>query len=327
MDDADYKNILLKGCLSIPSLNYLATVWQAFKIIKKEKPEIVYAHDYFSALLVRLLLLLKRKHCKKIIYDAHELIIPEKGKDAGRRLNFFYKQEKKIVNKVDLLVCASEERGMMMNHHYCLKQPPVAINNISQLFISDDPTTVNILKSMEGFLSSPGITVVYAGVVTKGRRIDRLFEAVSELAPRFKLLIVGNGPSLEELKAEAAKQTYMVSLFTGGVPYKSLGAILSKCDIGFLYYPVNTLNNIYCASNKIYEYASVGLPMLANENPTVKKYLEEVAIGIATSDFKKGLEEVSEKVDTYKTNCEQFTSNNLWEKEAEKLRIKVKELA
>ena len=58
--------------------NYIVTILDAIRYIKKEQPDILYGHDYYSALL--LLLFLKRKKCKKIVYDAHELFVPEKGK-------------------------------------------------------------------------------------------------------------------------------------------------------------------------------------------------------------------------------------------------------
>ena len=318
VEDGAYHNVLLKGWKGHPFLATLGTVFQAYKLIKQEKPEFVYAHDYYSSLLCKLLL--KRKYCKKVVYDAHELIIPEEGKKMGFREKLYYNAEKSIVNKVDFVVCASEERAQMMKDHYQLSSTPLAIKNISQLVLSDDEKTKSILNDLEEFFAKPGITVVYAGVVTKSRRIGELLKAVSYMAPKFKLLVVGNGDALAELREEAAKHDNLVSAFTGGVPYRSLGSILNQCDIGFIYYPTNSLNNIYCASNKIYEYASVGLPMFSNDNPTVKKMLKESQIGISTDDFENGLKKIAEDKEIYKKNCSVFTENNKWEDEANRLR-------
>ena len=112
VEDGAYHNVLLKGWKGHSFLATIGTVFQAYKLIKHEKPEYVYAHDYYSSLLCKLLL--KRKYCKKIIYDAHELIIPEEGREMGFREKLYYNTEKSIVNKVDFVVCASEERGQMM---------------------------------------------------------------------------------------------------------------------------------------------------------------------------------------------------------------------
>lgn len=320
--DDRFRNILLynsgKGMKKL-----LKNIIDAFKVIKKEKPEIVYCHDYYSAILAYLLL--KTKKCKKIIYDAHELIIPEPGlKD--RRQNLFYWFEKHIIKKVNLVICASKKRGELMTKHYGLKCPPVPIRNISQLSISDDEQTDQILKSLEDFFSAKGPVVVYAGVVTKARKITELARAVSNLAPRFKLLIVGNGDAIEELKSITSSNEKLISAFTGSVPYRTLGAILSRCDIGFVYYPVSSLNNIYCASNKIYEYASVKLPMIANTNPTIQDELKLNHIGIASGNFEDALKELYNDLDEYKESCVNYTLNNPWQNDAALLLNKVLEL-
>lgn len=317
VEDGAYRNILLKGWSGHSFLTTLGTVWNAYQVVKRERPDCVYCHDYYSSLLCRLLL--NKKYCKRIVYDAHELIIPEEGHPMDSRQRIYYKLEKSIVNKVDLVVCASKERGEMMRQHYKLPDNPLTINNISQLANSEDSSTKGIVHSLRDFFAKPGVTVVYAGVVTKSRRIDQLLDAVISLAPMFKLLVVGNGDALGDLRQKAESVPELVSAFTGAVPYKSLGAILSRCDIGFLYYPVDTLNNTYCASNKIYEYSSVGLPMLANENPTIKQILEKSLIGLSNDNFAKGLQMISAESEKYKNNCLLFTQKNQWSEEARKL--------
>ena len=323
LPESSYKNILI-GKGSFDMKNYFMSILQAYKIVKNENPDVFYGHDYYSALLVKLLL--GRKHCKKVVYDAHELYIPQPGIPFTTRSRFFYKIEKSIVKKVDMMVCANQERANKMMEHYGLKNCPTPIRNISQLKVNDDSETSLILDSLEGFFNKPGITVVYAGVVTTNRKVDDLASAVCVKPEKYKLLIVGKGNGIDKVKQIVEQTPSLATALTGAVPYKSLGAILTKCDIGYIYYPVDTLNNIYCASNKLYEYASVGLPMLSNENPTIKHTLETYGLGVATTDFQKGLDILSEGIDTYKENCQQFTVNNQWYKEGEKLLTAIDEL-
>ena len=132
--DDGYHNVLLK-CASAGLKGYFQSVREALKVIKRERPDIFYAHDYYSALIVKLLLC--RKHCRKIVYDAHELIIPERGQ-GGVRMKFFYRMEKTIVRKVDLLVCASQERAALMKEHYHLNKTPLVVENISYLPLGYD---------------------------------------------------------------------------------------------------------------------------------------------------------------------------------------------
>lgn len=313
--DEGYRNVLLK-CESSGLMGYFQSVWEALKVIKREKPDIFYAHDYYSALLARLLM--GRKHCKKIVYDAHELIIPEDGKNNAR-MTFFYKMERSIVHKVDLLVCASRERAELMTAHYHLAQKPLVVENISYLPKGFDLSKLPIAEKLNAFFADPAPTVVYAGVVTRSRRIGDLLDYAIQTALSVKLLVVGKGDALADMKEKAAGQTKLRYCFPGAVPYEALGAILQRCDVGYLYYPTDTLNNINCASNKIYEYASVGLPMVANSNPTVKRILQDNKIGVASEDIGAALKQALSSLEEYKAACSSFVTANSWEKTAKSL--------
>ena len=311
----NYRNVLLK-CASSGLKGYMQSVREAIKIIKAEKPEVFYAHDYYSTFIVRLLL--RRKYCKKIVYDAHELIIPEAGQ-SDTRMKFFYRMEKSIVHKVDLLVCASQERAALMKEHYCLSKAPLVVENISYLPLGYELSKLDASKQLEDFFADKTPTLVYAGVVTKSRKIGSLYEMAARIAPAVKLLIVGDGDALNGMKKEAAGQNKLKCCFTGAVPYEALGEILKRCDVGYLYYPSNTLNNINCASNKIYEYASVGLPIVANNNPTVKRIIEKGGIGVASGNFEESLKQTLSRLDEYKKACARFVEENSWEKTAQRL--------
>ena len=290
-------------------------LWECLKVIKKEKPDMVYAHDYYSVLLLYWLLRLK-KH-PKLIYDAHELIIPNKHHDIGRRLKFFSWFEKSVVRKVDLLICASKERGEKMKEYYGLENFPLVIRNISQLTTCGEVEDKALREKLDDFFVKPGLTLVYAGAVTKDRRIDRIVDVAVDLMPVYKLLVIGDGGNLENLKSKMARHSSLISLCTGALPYNVLGSILCKCDVGYIYYPTDSYNNIYCASNKLYEYASISLPMLSNENPTLARTLKETGMGVACEDYKQGLIEIAAKKDQMKHNCKVFTENNKWENESE----------
>ena len=56
---------------------------------------------------------------------------------------------------------------------------------------------------------------------------------------------------------------------------KEIIPLLSRCKLGFVGYPMEGLNNIYCSPNKIYEYPNVEL----NKDTTESKYLKRVKEG------------------------------------------------
>lgn len=309
-----YRNILVGH--GYGQKNMIRSIFLAWGIIRRERPEIVYCHDYYSALLAYLLL--RTKYNGKIIYDAHELMLPEAGKKSNRQ-SFFYWFERKIVKRVSLLICASEQRGKLMKEHYGLHSIPLTIPNISQLCICNDDECENILSNLSDFFSCPGITLVYAGSVASERHIIELLDAAISLKPDYKLLILGRGDAAHQLRQKASEHIDLISLISDPIPYKCLGAVLSRCDIGYIYYPVTDMNNKYCASNKLYEYASVGLPVITNTNPTLVNEVSKAGIGVASNDFVSAIQQVSSHLSEYKDACQRFTKDNQWTTYAKRL--------
>lgn len=318
-----FKNILFGNGYSTSS--YFNCLVSAIKYIKKQKPDIIYGHDFYASTLVDYFLIRRMYGCK-VVYDAHELIIPEPQYPLSRKARVTYEFEKYAIRHADCVICTKEERGEAMKEHYNLKSVPHVIRNISQLSINENSLPKEMKVALDSFFKEPGITVVYAGAVMKKRRIDEIVEAVMESPNKYKLLIVGDGDQLDELKNMASCVTNLKCLMTGKVPYSALGYILSKCDIGFIYYPNTTINNRLCASNKLYEYASINLPILANNNLTIKKEVEKYNIGIVTDDFEQGLDLLSNRLVECKANCKDFSYQNQWDDEADKLRNIINQL-
>lgn len=297
-------------------IKYFEYFFKCKSILKNADFQIYYAHDYFSAALVPWVK--KHKADVKVVYDAHELIIPNAGLSLSRRDNFFYRNESSAVKVADLIICASDERAKMMQEHYKLNVTPTVIENISELPINDDDFERDVLDRCMSVLSAGEPILVYAGVLSESRRIDKLIEVICQ-RKKGRLLIIGDGPDSDRLKTIAKNKIEGRYYFTGGLPYKYMGGILQKCDVGYISYPVNSLNNMFCAPNKIYEYASVGLPMIAPYNPTIKRFFDDYGIGVIDEDIGKAFDIVSANLIKYKDNCITFCKEHPWEKTSQKL--------
>lgn len=317
--DCKYKNvdsevILLKAKHNV--LRYFEFIFRAKRRIRKIDFDLFFANDFYCAELVPWIK--RRNKNAHIVYDAHELYIPQDGKPLNRRFDFFYKKEKRAINEADLVICANTERASIMRKHFGLTSLPTVIRNISQLPLTKDSISIRYEKATEAFFKLPGITLVYAGVLSSARKIETLIE-IAENEINTKLLIIGEGQHRSSLEQKASKSLGKRVLFTGSIPYTYLSVLLSKCDIGYLFYPTDILNNIYCAPNKIYEYSSVRLPMIANANPTVRNILSESGIGVASDDLLSAYRIVAGDLEGYKNRCDIFNDNNKWEDEREEL--------
>lgn len=311
VNDVKYKNIIL-NIESGGIVNFLRYIFKVYEYILKERPDVVYAHDYYTSILIWIL---KIRRFKTIyIYDSHELIIPDRK--INRRLMFFYYFEKKIIKKLNLLICTSQARSDIMKKHYNLSYTPIVIRNVSMLNTNKYNEILQQHPYLNDFFSKPGITIVYSGVISSNRCISKLIKAAALMTPKYKVLIIGDGDDLKNLKSLSGNFPNLTIEFTGTIPHQYLGSILSKCDIGFIYYPVDHQNNIFCASNKVFEYTSVNLPIVANNNPTIRKELEYNGIGIANDDILTCIKEVCGKIDTFKKNITEYNKKNTWEKES-----------
>lgn len=309
-DTVDSEVILLKSKHNI--IRYFEFIYKIKKCIRKLDFDLFFANDFYCAELIPWV----RRRNKKVhvVYDAHELYVPQDDQPLNKRFEFFYKKERRAIKEADLVICANKERAGIMKEHFRLNDLPLVIRNISQLPSIVDSNSKDYENATDAFFKLPGITLVYAGVLTAARKIEALIE-IAEKEKNTKLLIIGNGPYKSDLEQRARKSLGERVLFTGGIPYTYLSILLSKCDIGYLFYPTDILNNIYCAPNKIYEYSSVRLPMIANDNPTVKKILMDSGIGVASDDLLYAYRTVAKDLEGFKNRCDTFNRNNRWEHE------------
>ncbi len=92
------------------------------------RPRMIYAHDYFTAFPSRISAFLTGA---LLVYDAHELIIPEKEFKLGLRSKIFYWLEKLSLGRASLVIAANPERAELMKNHYGLRIAPTTIRNIA----------------------------------------------------------------------------------------------------------------------------------------------------------------------------------------------------
>lgn len=285
--------------------------------------EIMYFHDYYSAPLLLVMGILKKDAIK--VYDAHELMLLNDRPTIRERL--VYIVDKLAIKKADLVICASDTRKELMKKNYRTKREILVINNISLL-----PKEVGIDKvyiefpALKEFMNDSRKTVIYTGFLG-GRKIDLLIDVAIELKDKVKILIVGAGDERKNLEEKKEKLNASNVFIMGAVPYSYLYPIIAGCDIGYLYYPNEGLNNINCAPNKVYEYASAGLPVVANNNPGLLYYLEKFKNGVASDSIKTAIETVLGNWNYYHNNTEHFIEQVDYSKEMNRLITEIKNVS
>jgi glycosyltransferase involved in cell wall biosynthesis len=295
------------------------------------RPEIVYAHDFFLSFAGRIA---ARLAGARFIYDAHELIIPDayfsESREPSARELFWYKIESAGIRAADVVICANESRATIMGEHYRLAIPPTVVRNIPPRPI-ELPQTGRAHRECQALRRKDPDTVlcIYQGDVSIDRGLDILVDSFSVLERRFQMIVVGSGPDLGVLQ-ERARQRDLTDrvTFLGRVARNELHDILRLAHIGLITYPTSGANNLYCAPNKIFEYAQAGLPMVMTAQPGLRIYLDKYPIGcsynserreIAPQLAAQAIRAVAERHAYFFGNLETFLRDNDWDSEREKL--------
>ena len=179
-------------------------------------------------------------------------------------------------------VVPSPHRAWLLRSWYKLRSTPFVLPNVPTVpnrartqFITD-PQARRVLAGL------PANTrlLLYQGLIQADRNIEPIAHAV-RLLPNWRLVVMGREtPYLAVLKRACPSLLY--------VPYVSPPnhlEITSHAHVGVVVYDDSTLNNVFCAPNKIFEYAAYGIPMLTNDVPGLVDTVGRFGAGICLSDL------------------------------------------
>ena len=177
------------------------------------------------------------------------------------------------------------------------------------------------------------VVLVYQGVVSKERNLSFFVDCLKALPENYQMLFIGDGDALPVMR-ERAEQLGVASRieFTGRLSNVEMLRRLDDCHIGIISYPFTSYNNIYCSPNKIFEYAALGLPFIATEQPIFKNAREQYHTGrvFRYGDVASFVEETEALVKTYSSEApqfERFLTDYSFNREMERLRSIIKQEA
>ena len=152
--------------------------------------------------------------------------------------------------------------------------------------------------------------IMYIGSFSTERGLETAIEAVKyikEDVPQVKLLLVGDGKNIPDLKRYASSlglDDYVE--FVGWVDFNKVPSYMEAGDINIIPQPSNPANDT-TLPHKLFQYMLVGKPVLTSDAKPLKRIVEETKSGLAFKsedplDFAGAVREIYHSKTDYKRN-------------------------
>ncbi|WP_293899091.1 hypothetical protein [Sphingobacterium sp. UBA5670] len=241
--------------------------------------------------------------CISYLFEMPHLNITSKYRMLSPSLNY-----QKVLQSSSKVVCCEYNRAHITKSYFSLKDLPVIIPNKPYMNDPDD-IDIEIPKALIGKK-----VILYQGIFNyPERKMDGLCETIKYLNDDFVICLMGSDNDYKEvLKKKYANEERIIFL-----PYIKAPLhleITKLAYIGYLsYYGEsgnirNSLNTLYCAPNKVFEYSKFGVPMLSNEVPALSNLFDKYDAGLTSSQETKDLLAAIMNIDN---NYQQFKSGAL----------------
>ena len=233
-----------------------------------EKPDVIHAND-LNALIPAYEA--KKKLGCALIYDSHEINV-ENYTGSRKQLfaGYMRRKEAKLVKKIDKMVCVSNAAAEYFRDEYNIEKPMVVTNCSlkSEQCISENKNS--------------GFEVLNHGQFYEGRGYDIMAEAIPLLKDysEVKLAVRGFGKLEDSLRTRVGELSGDNFIFYPKVLVQELIPEASKSMVGVAITEAICLNFKLSVSNKLFEYASAGLPVIMSDIPEHRYLNEKYQFGV-----------------------------------------------
>jgi len=245
----------------------IKTTWQVYKAGCEINADIYHFHD---PELIPIGLLLKHRK-KRVIYDVHE-DVPSQNLSKAYIPTPLRKFISLIISLIETFSARRFDGVITATPFIKERFSKIGVNAIN---VNNFPLSSELLIA-ESQWGKKERVVCYIGNIDKIRGAVEMVEAIGET--EYKLLLAGNFEHSFEEKLKQLPGWKQVQVL-GFLDRKSVVTIMASSMAGLvLFHPAP--NHLNALPNKMFEYMSAGIPIIASDFPRWRQIIDNVGCGI-----------------------------------------------
>ena len=216
---------------------------------------------------------------------------------------------KYICNKANAVICCEVNRARYAQFKWNLDQRPFVISNKPYGFLRSTGKLSEESNRVISQIKGRKAILYQAWHIHQTDVIINLLRALALINEDVALVIMGivdpcvNKSSLESI--------YSNIIWAGHIPAPKHLEVTKRIDIGVAMYSETSLNNLFCAPNKTFEYSSFGKPILCNDIPGLVETIGLKKAGICVNwnspqAIADGIRIILSNYDEYSRNAKNF---------------------
>lgn len=185
----------------------------------------------------------------------------------------------RVINDAEQVFVNEYNRSVLYQCWYNMRKRPLVIPNKPYFIDTETPydLTSYIEESLLDELTDKKI-ILFQGQIVQYRDLSPYILAAKMLGG-YQVVLLGNDYDMVS-KYKVIDNTL---IHIKRIPAPQYLAVTALAHICLITYDPHSLNNVYCAPNKIYEYGAFGKPMVGNDIPGLK-LIEDYHAGILVDE-------------------------------------------
>jgi len=252
----------------------------------------------------------------KLIYDSREIYTQLAGLAKSPIKQFFWSFiEKRFIHQASTVIVTAESDSKVLKLIY---------GDIPCIILKNFPAKKSLPTSpidLHAKLNIPPSAPIflYQGMLHKGRGIEQVLPLLEKFDDSH-YVVLGSGPFKVDFESEAKQCGVQDRVHClGSIPYSELMNYTISATIGFSLIEPLSQSYKHALPNKIFEYAAVGLPVVATDLSEMKKAITEYNLGYCVRfGDEVGLVKAVEKI-LLEVSSEKYEPSNqlFWEAQSD----------